>query len=73
MPDITSPLKSPEDLPVDEIQFMMPSLYKYPDDGSLLMPEIPDIIHEESTNNKKRTAYTAALEEHQHQDKRAHH
>lgn len=52
IPDITSPLKSPEDLP--EIQFI-PSLYKYPGDGSLLMPEIPDVI-DEDTQSKKRSA-----------------
>ncbi|GAA5816954.1 hypothetical protein MFLAVUS_010489 [Mucor flavus] len=66
IPEITSPLKSPEDLP--EVQFSnMPSLYKYPSDGSLLMPEIPDITVEDEDvvipNNKKRTAYTASLEE----------
>ncbi|KAI7895442.1 uncharacterized protein EV154DRAFT_413138 [Mucor mucedo] len=55
IPDITSPLKSPEDLP--EIQFI-PSLYKYPNDGSLLMPEIPDTVHEEEdTHSKKRPAF----------------
>ena len=30
-----------------------PSVYKYPGDGSLLMPEIPD---EETENGKKRAA-----------------
>ncbi|KAI8348646.1 hypothetical protein BD560DRAFT_410608 [Blakeslea trispora] len=58
-----SPIKSPEDLP--EPHF----IYKYPEDGSLLMPEIPDRIHEdESTDvipllndNKKRSAYEAGL------------
>lgn len=51
-----------------EVQFSnLPSLYKYPSDGSLLMPEIPDITVEDEDvvipNNKKRTAYTASLEE----------
>lgn len=48
----------------------MPSLYKYPSDGSLLMPEIPDMLIEDEDvvipNHKKRTAYTASL--HQQQD-----
>ncbi|GAN02153.1 hypothetical protein MAM1_0017d01594 [Mucor ambiguus] len=64
VPDITSPIKSPEDLPEPQFISTIPSLYKYPGDGSLLMPEIPD-IHEDDIPtpkiSKKRTAYTAEL------------
>jgi hypothetical protein len=58
----------------------MPSLYKYPSDGSLLMPEIPDMILDETeeilipNNSNKRSAYTASLEEDNHgNNKKAHH
>ncbi|OBZ83466.1 hypothetical protein A0J61_08481 [Choanephora cucurbitarum] len=58
-----SPIKSPEDLP--EPHF----IYKYPEDGSLLMPEIPDRIHDDDNTDtipllkdtKKRSAYEAGL------------
>lgn len=67
MPDIASPIKSPEDLPEPQFISTIPSLYKYPGDGSLLMPEIPD-IHEDdiptSEISKKRTAYAAELMDH---------
>ncbi|KAK4514036.1 uncharacterized protein ATC70_006044 [Mucor velutinosus] len=67
VPDIASPIKSPEDLPEPQFISTIPSLYKYPGDGSLLMPEIPD-IHEDDIptpeNSKKRTAYTAELMDH---------
>jgi hypothetical protein len=59
---------------------MMPSLYKYPGDGSLLMPEIPDMILDENeeilipinncsniNHHNKRSAYTASLEEEDNQ------
>ncbi|KAL7309643.1 hypothetical protein PS15m_010501 [Mucor circinelloides] len=67
IPDIASPIKSPEDLPEPQFISTIPSLYKYPGDGSLLMPEIPD-IHEDDIptpeNSKKRTAYAAELTDH---------
>ncbi|CEP07485.1 hypothetical protein [Parasitella parasitica] len=63
--DIASPIKSPEDLPEPQFTSTIPSVYKYPGDGSLLMPEIPD-IHEDDipTETKKRSAYTAELIDH---------
>ncbi|KAI8638387.1 hypothetical protein BD408DRAFT_351916 [Parasitella parasitica] len=74
IPDVASPIKSPEDLP--EPQFTsntIPSLYKYPGDGSLLMPEIPD-IHEDDipAETKKRSAYTAELIDHHHDNYKHH-
>ncbi|KAI9473963.1 MAG: hypothetical protein EXX96DRAFT_580027 [Benjaminiella poitrasii] len=64
--DIISPVKSPvEDLlsPDELQQAIIPPLYKYASDGSLLMPEIPDIIDEAAvvTIPKKRSAYMAEL------------
>jgi hypothetical protein len=42
----------------------MPCLYKYPGDGSLLMPEIPDTaLEDEDVHLKKRNALNAFLEE----------
>jgi hypothetical protein len=52
----------------------MPSLYKYPGDGSLLMPEILDEMEIIPLPTKKRSAYAAFDEkEDNHYRKHVHH
>ncbi|KAI8982194.1 hypothetical protein BDF20DRAFT_865517 [Mycotypha africana] len=48
VPDVASPIRSPEDLPEPHFTTHIPPLYKYPEDGALLMPEIPDVFTEEN-------------------------
>ncbi|KAI8095066.1 uncharacterized protein B0P05DRAFT_524563 [Gilbertella persicaria] len=63
MPDICSPIKSPEDLP--EPHF----IYKYPEDGSLLMPEMhdeDDTVIPMLNDSRKRSTYEAGLLEETH-------
>jgi hypothetical protein len=56
-------MKSPEDLP--ELHVHLPLLYKYPEDGSILMPEIPDIYEDIPVhNNRKRSAFAANIDDH---------
>jgi hypothetical protein len=64
------------------LQFIstIPPLYKYPEDGSLLMPEIPDIHDDESVTviptssyPGKRSASTAELDDEDKNEKRSCH